>query len=348
MKTLLPSLDELRDQYQIPPVNTGKRFNILGPYGIVTDDREGLHALLDQEGQVFFRSGTEFSLWVFRGQSEIHSPCVPTIARCDDRAWQLLQWCQNIAFVDALLLHPYLQHCARMTWNCAPLRIHPQSIAQHYGLATNLLDTTNSFDVAAFFASCVRDADGQWRPVDDTDEPGVIYAFPPILFHHEADGNGRHFDVGWQPLQRPEQQRASAVLLFKGEDFSTLPSIAAWTLRHDREIAERLLEQFDGGAVLFPPDPAALMAERATQLTAFTIKQIEQAVKAHEAWHGENLVPEMRDELIDTAGIDLVEMAALSWDEFNLETRTEALHQRLENELSKVRFRLTCDHMVVE
>lgn len=154
--------------------------------------------------------------------------------------------------------------------------------------------------------------------------------------------------MGWQPLQRPEQQRASAVLLLKGEDFSTLPGIGAWTFLHDRKIAERLLEQFDGGAVLFPPDPAALMAERATQLTAFTIKQIEQAVKAHEAWHGENLVPEMRDELIDTAGIDLVEMAALSWDEFNLETRTEALHQRLENELSKVRFRLTCDHMVVE
>ncbi len=29
----------------------------------------------------------------------------------------------------------------------------------------------------------------------------------------------RHVDVGWQPLQRPAQQRASAVYLFKGENF---------------------------------------------------------------------------------------------------------------------------------
>ena len=338
--------DDLRTQHNISHVNTGKRFTILGPSGIVTDDLERLHPILDPEGQVVFRSGVEFHPLVFRGQNAIHSPCVPTIARTANPVEQFLQWCRNVAFVDALLEHPYVQHCMSVTLGGSPLRIHCQSIAQHYGLATNLLDTTNNFDVAAFFASCTPGADGQWRPVMEVDKPGVIYAFPPILFHLEPNGFDRCFDVGWQPLQRPEQQRASAMQLFKGEDFAAIPGVAAWAFRHDRAIAERLLEQFNGGAALFPVDPASDIATRANQLMTFTESQIEQAFAAYDAWHGVKLETEQRQELVSVAGISRAEDRVLSWDEFNLDTQPVALRQRLERELAGARYRLTCDHFV--
>ena len=122
-------------------------------------------------------------------------------------------------------------------------------------MATNMLDATTSFDVAAFFAACTNDGDGGWRSTE-SDEPGVMYDFPPIALTPPFVPNDRYVDVGWQPLQRPAQQRASAVYLFKGEDFAGLPLVAAWPFRHDRGIAERLLDQFDGGAALFPADAA--------------------------------------------------------------------------------------------
>lgn len=295
-----------------------------------------------------FRSGVEFHPLVFRGQNAIYAPCVPTIARTANPADQLLQWCRNVAFVDALLAHPYVQHCMSATLGGSPLRIHCQSIAQHYGLATNLLDTTNNFDVAAFFASCTCGADGQWRPVMESDKPGVIYAFPPILFHLEPNGFDRFFDVGWQPLQRPEQQRASAMQLFKGEDFAAIPGIAAWPFRHDRAIAERLLEQFNGGATLFPTDPASEIASRANQLMAFTEYQLEQAFAAHSAWHGVGLNAAQQEEFISMAGISKTKDQTLNWDEFDLETQPEALQHRLERELAGARYRFTCDHFVAD
>lgn len=249
--------------------------------------------------------------------------------------------------MDALLAHPYVQHCISATLGGSPLRIHCQSIVQHYGLATNLLDTTNNFDIAAFFASCTRGADGQCRPVMESDKPGVIYAFPPILFHLEPNGFDKYFDVGWQPLHRPEQQRASAMQLFKGEDFAAIPGIAAWPFRHDSSIAERLLKQFNGGTALFPTDPCSQIATRANKLMIFTESQIEQAFAAYDAWHGVKLESEQRQQLVSVAGISIAEDRVLRWDDFNLDTQPEALRQRLERELSGARYRLTCDHAVM-
>ena len=127
----LPTIDQLKHQHSIQSVNTGRQFTIpSGRPGIVADDREKLNVITDQEGLLVFRSGVEFPLWTFRGQTAIHAPCVPGIARCDGPSQQFLAWCRNVAFVDALLAHPYVRHCRRVSFNGSQLRIHYQGIAQ--------------------------------------------------------------------------------------------------------------------------------------------------------------------------------------------------------------------------
>ena len=173
----LPTIDQLKRQLNIQDVNTGRQFTIpSGRPGIVADDREKLLAMTDQQGLLVFRSGVEFPLWTFRGQTAVHTPCLPGIARCDALSEQFMAWCRNVAFVDALSAHPYVRFCAKAPFHGSRLRIHYQGIAQHYGLATNMLDTTTNFDVAAFFAACGKDGNGVWQPVD-SDEPGIICAF---------------------------------------------------------------------------------------------------------------------------------------------------------------------------
>jgi len=207
-------------------------------------------------------------------------------------------------------------------------------------MATNMLDTTTNFDVAAFFAACTNDGDRGWRPVE-SDEPGVIYAFPPIMLDPPLATDERHVDVGWQPLQRPAQQRASAVYLFKGEDFAGLPSVAAWPFRHDRGIAERLLEQFDGGAALFPADAAASLAADARASRRFTMAQITQAATAHDIWHGQRLDETDRQALVNAAGIEIIEAPLLDWSAYDLETDEATLQARLGRELAGARTRWT-------
>ena len=82
-----PTLDVLRPHLEILEINTGRQYTLTGLTGlsglsgIVTDDREGLHAIADERGQVMLRPGTEFPTAVYRGQTEEHLPCMPSLAR---------------------------------------------------------------------------------------------------------------------------------------------------------------------------------------------------------------------------------------------------------------------------
>ena len=87
----LPTIDQLKRQLNIQDVNTGRQFTIpSGRPGIVADDREKLLAMTDQDGLLVFRSGVEFPLWTFRGQTAVHTPCLPGIARCDALSEQFM------------------------------------------------------------------------------------------------------------------------------------------------------------------------------------------------------------------------------------------------------------------
>ena len=79
-----PNLDELRDRLAIPTINTGRQIHLFGqPAGLVTDDLEGLHAIADENGYIRLISGTEFSMQMYRGQTQVYPRCVPTLSRLE-------------------------------------------------------------------------------------------------------------------------------------------------------------------------------------------------------------------------------------------------------------------------
>jgi hypothetical protein len=64
-----PTLDVLRPHLEIPEINTGPQYTLTGLSGIVTDHREGLHAVADERGHVIRRSDIECPMVVYRGQT---------------------------------------------------------------------------------------------------------------------------------------------------------------------------------------------------------------------------------------------------------------------------------------
>ena len=148
--TALPTLDELKKELRIPEVNTGRVFNYRG---FVTDDNEGLHAIGDQNGYLRLQSGVEMQSFMYRGQPEEYLPCLPSLGRLKDVESQLLAVCRNIAFEDAISDHPFVRITENKDFLGQPLYVDKQGLAQHYGLATDMIDRQAILMLQAFLPS---------------------------------------------------------------------------------------------------------------------------------------------------------------------------------------------------
>ena len=316
-KTALPTLDALRSQLAIPVINTGRQIHLFGHRaGPVTDDLEGLHAIADEQGRIRLLSGTEFSTQMYRGQTQEYPRCIPTLARLNTTEQQLLALCRRVAFEDAIGEHPMVRLAEQAGISDAPLFIDREGLAQHYGLATDMLDVTSNFDVASFFATCGWNPDQlKYEPVNDNQVTGVVYRITPVLMTsmEQADEPfGPVHIVGWQPLPRPEQQRAFVVKMKPGQDFCSLPTVEKFHFQHDAEIAHRIWNAFDHGDALFPRNAAAELAVRAESLETFAIAQIKRAWQRLEYWTGVSYDTSARDQIQAVCGITEINTPCLS------------------------------------
>lgn len=97
-------------------------------------------------------------------------------------------------------------------------------MAQHYGLPTDFIDVISNYAIATFFAVCRWACQTQaYLPVRSASKPEVLYRIflavliDGLFYNEKKDDILSH--VGWQPMHRPEQQRAFGVRLTKGRDF---------------------------------------------------------------------------------------------------------------------------------
>lgn len=167
---------------------------------------------------------------LFRGESEYHKVCKPTLWRkdMDDKA----------IFLERLRLAEFQRVLGQMPEifffvtgilisdpdggeHHIPLHVDGLALAQHYGIKTELLDLTADKWVAAFFACTTYDKQNDtYNPiVSKTDEKGVIYCY-----HIKPDSfeSGKLNVVGAQPFERPTEQAAFSVNMEKGDNFNDI------------------------------------------------------------------------------------------------------------------------------
>lgn len=341
----LPDLDQLRHQLAIPAINTGRQTHLfVHAAGPVTDDLEGLHAIADENGYIRLISGAEFSMQMYRGQTQMYPRCVPTLSRLEKVEDQFLALCRRVAFEDAIGEHPMVNLAERIRLWDSPLYVDREGLAQHYGLATDMLDVTSNFDVASFFATCAWNSVlRKYEPVTDNLATGVIYRITPALMCSMARPDepfGPVHIVGWQPLPRPEQQRAFVVKMTPGQDFTSLPTVETFRFLRQAHISHRIWNAFDQGAALFPADAAAELARRAESLSEFTESQIERAWQRLEQWNGRAYEMHLRESVAASIGTTIITSPLLSWDSLGAETSEEVLMQHLMEILERVRYRM--------
>lgn len=230
---------------------------------------DGVEYLWTSDGTLVPSISSDFSSpYLYRGQTERHRPCLPSVFRglsLVDHPLKLSPVERARCLVDRIKLEEFAlvleSHPATHYAQEIGLRIHPFALAQHYELPTDRIDLTQDHSVAAFFAtnSC---RNGAWLP--ERDGEGVMYRLHmSSFFQHYPDNL---VCIGKQALPRPGEQKAYAFTLPLGFDFERFP-MDIYTFDQVESCGQRLSDQFKRGTSLFPQD---VMAEVASAIKAET------------------------------------------------------------------------------
>lgn len=232
---------------------------------------------------------------LFRGEIQNYHRSIPSLNRilkdCMDekekelnrviahlRKWQFGNLIWNINIV------PY--------WEAKLSDVNLDALAQHYGFATHLMDLTNDFKAALFFATCkyVPQTDS-YRPLTQADidknedtKFGYIFHAPDWIidymngggfmnwsFEHLHNGNpmemqdrnrrfylqsgdmdGVALQIGYQPLQRCAHQSGYIYPMRNEKSLQENWHFEKLRFKHSVELSHQVYRMMDGGKKVFP------------------------------------------------------------------------------------------------
>lgn len=226
----------------------------------------------------------------FRGERAVYDKTIPSLNRRITgmslqeqelyRAVANMRIHQFSAFLWSLNITP--------RWTATLSDINYQALAQHYGFETHLLDLTNDFKTALFFATSRYDAKtDSYYPLTKKDieqsertQRGVIfhtpnwtidYFQPMAMFESRAgkkfmgldtgeikreadsgDWDGIAFQIGFQPFMRC---RAQSGFIFPMREKAPLQEDVKFEklqFRQSPKLSEKIFELMDGGKKVFP------------------------------------------------------------------------------------------------
>ena len=209
---------------------------------------------------------------LYRGQSEIYNPCKPSLYRSIWTKEQSFERQIQLNDFKAILQdNPQIKDLIQ-----GELVVNYEALAQHYGIATNMIDMTNSPLVAAFFATTkYNPVADNYYPILHTVSRGIIYFSPSGDLLNFSKRN-RILPIGQEALKRPGEQRAFAMVMENNSDFN-MPYLTFW---HNPESSLKVWELTQGGRLLFPFDP---MAEKVRIMKKYKIYSLDGLKNAYES-----------------------------------------------------------------
>lgn len=287
-KAIKHALDErneaIRNGIDVPEVDyILEQFLIMRTEGTVTQMPYGLHIitfpskghLFRGEIQNYHKSIPSLNRMLKDGMSNKEKELIRVIAHLRKRQFGRLIWKINVV--------PY--------WEAKISDINFDALAQHYGLATHLMDLTNDFKAALFFATCkyVSETDS-YRPLTQEDidknedtQFGYIFHTPdwtidflngggtewsfkhlyntdPVnaacaekrFFLQSGDVDGLAFQIGYQPLQRCDHQSAYVYPMRNGRPLQNNWRFEKMRFHQSVEMSQHVYQMMDGGKRIFP------------------------------------------------------------------------------------------------
>ncbi len=263
---------------------------------------------------------------LFRGQNTFYKQCYPSLFRKEwsipDELERLVQIEDFKAILDD---NPEIQDMLK-----SELQVNYDGLAQHYGIETNIIDLTNSFGVAAFFATSDYDSlTGLYKPIEETHRQGVIYFLPLGIFSNFTQSFGNDDDdyaiwpIGLEALPRPGEQRGFGAHMKKGVDFNTIAP-CRFFFRQNKISSLKCQEGFRWGAMLFPWDP---MVEKVNNIRKYRIYGKDSVRKVIESRPDLHLDEVKAMDILTKKGCILVETTPFKYTQDELRYITERYHK---------------------
>lgn len=183
--------------------------------------------------------------FLFRGQAEFHSPCVPNMFRKHDETYFLKYNIFSNEMSILLKSHPLIQFFEKgfEAFNdFFRLEINYGGLSQHYYNKTQFLDLTSNIEAAKFFAVTDFDFDNNKYVPYLKDGKGVLYYYDiePGAFTKGYYPNYQLSSIGKQPFMRSGAQHGFLLAMPRGLDFNNLPQVRCVYFKHNKDITNRI------------------------------------------------------------------------------------------------------------
>lgn len=336
----LPNLSEYAVSL-LPSTNPHDDLHI-NQFGSVGDvDVNAVSAVETRPGHYRLFPGPEFGPRLYRGQNKRYATCQPSLYRKKKLIDHLASIAKIMELRSILQFHPACADIFGIEIEGLHFDFNFESIAQHYGFSTSMLDFSRSIDVAMFFATCGYDErNDTYHPL--TAGEGVLYT-ADLASMIGAVGSEGFIPMGLEPLPRPEAQRAFAIRLSPEDNLDAMPWVALGSVAITPELSGRYFEMFEGGAKLFPSNPFDQRIIQTRRSRVIPLEAIELGAKL--GWLASST--EGATQVLDAAGYrvssepirvspEIIEAAKAEWE------------ARRPSFFSRIRLRGRADLLIVE